>query len=234
MPPSCYVPTDITTHKFASNSLVVFPTSFESRHDQQDCRFPYPSLVQVVRCTNMLFCGRFIDVAESLPELIARRMKDLSVTSLNALHRLLPPGDDRITYETLRLLNNGQQRGTRDERVFRDLALMLDVDTNTVRAAIGVEPDFGPFDLPPRAQGLDPQERSTVVGVMDAILRAKRGASGWPDGAKPANTGPSQGDDTQAEAADASAVSQISPKPHVPHAAVRRANPTPPGDDADA
>lgn len=121
------------------------------------------------------------DVSESLPELINRRMGELGVRTLSALHRRLMPGGDRITYETLRLLHNGYQRNTRDPRVPRDIALMLDVGESDVRAALKIEPNFGPFELPARAQGLAPSERKVVVGVVNAIIAAKRGGTGWPD-----------------------------------------------------
>lgn len=115
------------------------------------------------------------DVTESLPQLIAERQAALQVTSLTQLYRRLPPGDDRITYETLRNLRNGTQRGVRDQRTLRDLALMLDVPEDRVRRALGVGPSWGPFELPPRASGLDPTERDVVLSVVDALLRAKRG-----------------------------------------------------------
>lgn len=116
-------------------------------------------------------------MAESLPELIARRMGEQGITSLLALHKRLPEGGDSITYETVRNLANGKQRGTRDERVIRDLATILAVNENEVRDAMGVERTYGPWEMPARAQGLDPTEREVVIGMVDALLRAKRGGS---------------------------------------------------------
>lgn len=113
-------------------------------------------------------------MTESIPELIARRMAELQVTSLLALHRRLPQGHGSITYETVRNLANGKQRGTRDDRVIRDLASMLAVDENEVRDAMGIEHSFGEWEMPARAQGLDPHEREIVISVVDALLRAKR------------------------------------------------------------
>lgn len=121
-------------------------------------------------------------MTESVPELIARRMGELQITSLLALHRRLTDPDS-ITYETVRNLANGKQRGTRDDRVIRDLAIMLAVDEATVREAVGADPTYGPWELPPRAQGLDPQEREVVISVVDALLRAKR--AGGNDGRQP-------------------------------------------------
>lgn len=115
---------------------------------------------------------------QSIPELIAQRQGALGAKTLLALYRRLPAGDDRITYETLRNLANGRQRGTRDGRVIRDLAVMLDVQPDVVRKALRADPDFGEWELPPRAQALDPQERTAVVSVIDAILRAKRAGGG--------------------------------------------------------
>jgi len=116
-------------------------------------------------------------MTESIPELIARRMGELRITSLRALHQRLPEGADSITYETVRNLANGKQRSTRDERVYRDLAIILAVDENVVRTAMGAGPTFGAWDMPARAQGLDPHEREIVISVVDALLRAKRGGS---------------------------------------------------------
>lgn len=113
-------------------------------------------------------------MTESIPELFARRMAELSVPSLLALHRRLPEGADSITYETVRNLANGKQRGTRDDRVIRDLASMLAVDENDVRDAMGIEHSFGEWEMPARAQGLDSHEREIVISVVDALLRAKR------------------------------------------------------------
>lgn len=113
------------------------------------------------------------DVTESLPALIRRRQGELRATGLMDLYRRLPAGDDRITYETFRLLANGRQRNIRGDRVFRDLALILAVDENTVRASIGAEPMYGPWELPDRAVRLDPDERNLVVNVIDGLLRAK-------------------------------------------------------------
>ena len=113
-------------------------------------------------------------VNESLPELIARRQRDLGAAKVAELYRRLPDGEDRITYETVRKLANGEQRSAREPRVFRDLALILSVDESVVRLAMGVEPSYGEFEMPPRAQGLDHHERDVVLGVMDALLRAKR------------------------------------------------------------
>ena len=119
--------------------------------------------------------GGMVDsVTESLPMLIARRMADLEVDSLSALHRRLPADDGRVTYETVRNLANGKQRTVREDRVLNALADMLDVEVNAVRAALQMEPDYGEWQLPDRAQGLDPQERQVVVSVIDALLRAKR------------------------------------------------------------
>lgn len=109
-------------------------------------------------------------------------MRELKARNLSALYRLLTPGDDRITYETLRLLYNGHQRGTRDVRVPRDLALMLKVSENEIRQAMRVEPNYGRFEIPDRAQGLAPDERKVVVSVIDAILTAKRGGQTWVPG----------------------------------------------------
>ncbi|QXT62720.1 hypothetical protein [Tessaracoccus palaemonis] len=121
-------------------------------------------------------------MTETVPELIARRMGELQITSLLALHRRLPEGS--ISYETVRNLANGKQRGTRDERVIRDLATMLSVKEDVVRAALGAEPNYGPWELPERAQGLDQHERQVVVSMVDALLRAKR-TGGSSDGRQP-------------------------------------------------
>lgn len=117
-------------------------------------------------------------VTESLPQLFSRRMGDLKVSTVRQLYQRLPQGDgvDRVTYETVRKLHNGEQRGSRDQRVPRDLALMLEVSENEIRSAMKMPPTFGEFELPPRAQALDPQERVVVMAVVDALLRAKRGS----------------------------------------------------------
>lgn len=113
-------------------------------------------------------------VAKSLPELFAKRMGELGTKSVRELYQRLPDDGDCVTYETVRKLYNGEQRGTRDERVPRDLALMLGVDENVVREAMSIPPTYGPWEIPPRAQSLDPDERDAVMGVIDALLRAKR------------------------------------------------------------
>lgn len=113
-------------------------------------------------------------MAESLPELIARRQGELGARSVLELYRRLPDGDDRITYETFRKLAIAEQRGSRDPRVPRDVALILDASESAVRAALDMEPNLGQWSLPARAQGLDQQERAVVEQVVDALLRAKR------------------------------------------------------------
>ena len=110
---------------------------------------------------------------ESLQEMIRRVMREEGLDSVRALYRRLPDNKDRVTYETVRKLANGEQRGTRDPRVFRDLAIMLRVDENDVRTALNELPTYGDWELPPRAQSLNPDERATVMNVVDAILRAK-------------------------------------------------------------
>lgn len=151
-------------------------------------------------------------VTKSLPELISDRMADLGVESVRQLYNRLPnePGVQRVTYETVRKLYNGEQRGTRDERVPRDLALMLEVSENEVRAALAMPPAYGQFDLPPRAQGLAPQERDVVMAVVDALLRARRGTdakkSGAAVGAGPAEPEPAAGSATPLHIKDAEGV----------------------------
>ena len=114
-------------------------------------------------------------MTESLPQLIRRRRKELNISNVSALYRRLPNDDvDRITYETVRKLANGEQRSTKDPRVPRDLAIILGVPETTVRRALHVAPDYGEWVLPPRAQGLNPKERDTVERVIDAILSAHR------------------------------------------------------------
>lgn len=113
-------------------------------------------------------------MSESLPDLIAKAMSRFGVQSVSALYRRLPKGDDRMTYETFRKLKTGEQRGSRDPRVVRDLQIILAESEATIRAALEIGPTYGPWELPPRAQGLNPQERKVVVEVIDTILLAKR------------------------------------------------------------
>ena len=113
-------------------------------------------------------------MSESLPQLIVRRMAELNAASMQALYRRLPDGDDRISYETLRNLANGTQRATRSPRIPRDLALMLEVTEAEVLDALGIGAESGPWELPPRASGLDQHERQVVIDLIDALLRAKR------------------------------------------------------------
>lgn len=122
-------------------------------------------------------------------------MGEMGVKSIAELHRRLPEGEDRIAYETVRLLSNGDQRNTRDPRVPRDLALILDVAEDQVRAALKIEPNFGIFELPPRAQGLAPSERKVVLSVVDAIITAKRGGTGWLDAGGSEDPEPAAGPD---------------------------------------
>jgi len=101
-------------------------------------------------------------MAESLPALIARRQKERGAPSLRALYSLAELSDGGIGYVTLRRLSNGEQRGSRDSRVPRDLAMILGVSERMVREALAMEPDHGMWELPPRAQGLDAREHDTV------------------------------------------------------------------------
>lgn len=135
------------------------------------CRL-YNSLAVRMRAAHKK--GRLWHMAESLPALIARRQKERGASSLRALYSLAELGDGGISYETLRRLSNGEQRGSRDPRVPRDLAVILGVSERIVREALAMEPDYGMWELPPRAQGLDARERDTVERVIDAILEAKR------------------------------------------------------------
>ena len=54
---------------------------------------------------------------------------------------------------------------------------MLSVTEDVVREALAMPPTYGVWEIPPRAQALDPHERDVVMGVVDALLRAKRGAA---------------------------------------------------------
>lgn len=112
-------------------------------------------------------------VTETFPQLFHRRMGELHLKSVRDMWRRLPDDPDRISYETVRLLANGQQRTVNEQRVIDDLVLILGVDENQIRASLALPPSYGPWDLPPRAQVLDPQERTVVMSVVEALLRAK-------------------------------------------------------------
>lgn len=112
---------------------------------------------------------------ESLPELFSRRLGELNIPNLKAAYDKLPDpdGETRVSYETIRKLAIGRQRGTRDVRVLRAVALMLEISEREVREAMGVPPSYGPFELPARARELDPAERTIILNMVDALLRAR-------------------------------------------------------------
>jgi hypothetical protein len=85
-----------------------------------------------------------------------------------------------VTYELLRRVEaNGH--ATIGPKAVRTLATMLDVDENTIREAARQRPALGRFELPERADKLEPSERAVIVSVVDAILRAGEGRIGEQD-----------------------------------------------------
>lgn len=118
------------------------------------------------------------DVTETFQQMFRRRMAELGRRSVMDMWRALPDQAGRTSYETIRLLVNGQQKTVKEDRVIADLAAMLEVSEAQVRESLQLLPSFGRWDLPPRAQALDPQERDVVISVVDALLRARgQGAS---------------------------------------------------------
>lgn len=112
-------------------------------------------------------------VTESFPQLFRRCMAEQGKTSVMDMWRMLPETPDRTSYETIRLLSTGKQRTVSQQRVIDDLVIILRVSENTIRTSLAMPPTYGDWDLPPRAQSLDPHERGVVIGVVDALLRAR-------------------------------------------------------------
>lgn len=82
--------------------------------------------------------------------------------------------DGLISYETLRLLAEGQHSGRLKDDTVAGLALALDVPRSKVLAAMGrsITQPLGRFELPERADYLTRPQRRAVLSVIDAILGA--------------------------------------------------------------
>lgn len=121
------------------------------------------------------------DVTETLQDLLERRLRELGQRrgrgeslSLREAWRRLPEdehGGRTPTYETFRRIRQDGHTNIGDETVAA-LATMLDVDDAEVRRAAGQKPRLGRFELPSRADALNPKERAAVLDVVDAILDA--------------------------------------------------------------
>lgn len=85
-------------------------------------------------------------------------------------------GQRSPTYETFRRIRQAGHTNINDETATA-LATMLEVPVETVYLAARIPPRLGPFELPGRADALDPGERAAVLGVVDAILGAKGAAA---------------------------------------------------------
>jgi hypothetical protein len=81
-------------------------------------------------------------------------------------------GPAHPTYETFRRIRQSGHTNISDETASA-LATMLDVPVDHVYAAARIPPRLGRFELPGRADALNPGERAAVLGVVDAILEAK-------------------------------------------------------------
>lgn len=118
---------------------------------------------------------------ESIPDLIARRRRELGYRNLKQLHdAYLAAGPDRgkyLSYEILRQHSRGSAGKLLDKTV-TGLSLALDVHENEVRAAAGIPPTFGQWKPPKRADELDERQRNTVRRVIDELVRANRKAAG--------------------------------------------------------
>jgi predicted DNA-binding protein len=126
------------------------------------------------------------DVTETLQDLLERRLRELgqrrgrgeSISLREAWQRLPEDAEGRRTptYETFRRIRQGGHTNISDETAAA-LATMLDVPAEHVYAAARIPPRLGPFELPSRAEALNPGERAAVLGVVDAILGAKSKAA---------------------------------------------------------
>lgn len=120
------------------------------------------------------------DVQETLTELSHRRLREIAGPdhewySLRRLHSDLPLnkiGKPIISYETVRLIHQGEHSGNISDETADALALMWRVDVDEVLRAAGQRPRLGDFELPRRAQRLTAKERRIVLSVIDAILDA--------------------------------------------------------------
>lgn len=131
------------------------------------------------------------DVTETLQDLMERRLREMghrrgrgeSISLREAYQRLVDEAnvqnmrdkDDaqpmRIpTYEVFRRIRNGHTSIT--DPTASALATMLKVPVDEVYAAARIRPRLGRFELPTRADRLDPQQRQVVLSVVDAILDA--------------------------------------------------------------
>lgn len=135
------------------------------------------------------------DVIETLQDLLERRLRELgqrrgrgeSISLREAWQRLPEDEEGRRTptYETFRRIRQAGHTNINDETADA-LATMLEVAVDQVYAAAKIPPRLGRFELPSRADALNPGERAAVIGVIEAILDAKSGRSarvdfGWQD-----------------------------------------------------
>lgn len=126
------------------------------------------------------------DMTETLQDLVERRLNEIgkrrgrgeSISLREAYQRLLDraeAGEVQLdspipTYEVFRRIRKGHS--SISDKTAGALATMLDVPPERVYAAAGVRPRLGRFELPPRADRLDDQQRQVIISVVDAILAA--------------------------------------------------------------
>lgn len=115
-------------------------------------------------------------VSETLQQLVRRRLEELGAArgrngpiSLREAYLAVP--DPGVSYEVVRRVEKGGHTNIGDKAA-RTIATMLGVEENDVWRAAGRKPKLGPFELPSRADKLEPSERAVVLSVIDAILAA--------------------------------------------------------------
>ncbi|WP_460447766.1 hypothetical protein, partial [Angustibacter aerolatus] len=134
--------------------------------------------------------------ARDLQELVERRLRALGGTGKPmSSRRAADRSGGRVSYETLRLLRNGQHSGAISQEVAEGLAEALEVPLPQVLRLAGRRIPLGPFVLPPRADTLTKSERAAVLAVVDAILDAAAADRSHADDADGADPGDAEGGD---------------------------------------
>lgn len=106
-------------------------------------------------------------VETPLSLLIRKRLDELGLTLREAAAR------GRITTSTLHRYAQGQTSQP-DEVTVRGIAKAIGVPVREVADVLGLPPLAGRFVLPRRADRLTEAERRVVIGMVDALLSARR------------------------------------------------------------
>lgn len=103
--------------------------------------------------------------------LIRKRLDELGLSLREATDPRRVKG--LITKSALSQLARGETRSPQADTI-KGVALAIAVPVREVEEALALPPELGRFTLPRRADRLTEKERAVVIGVVDALLAARR------------------------------------------------------------